>query len=200
MQVMTLDQSLRWIDDVANPGKYGWRPENSKTATYINKITRKRFARHQTPSGKPWKKTAPRKRKPRKGTVAAISIDMRPGSKMFRKYYVRATISAAERRLVYDRWREKGYFKTYKALFRRGKKKVTKLRDKMTRKSAPGHVQQVRAKSLTIGTRSRGAAKLQYGTSKIPSREFYGLNPVDINHIDNIFADGFLKRSMKGVY
>lgn len=199
---MTLPEAERWMDRLADPGAYGWRPELRKCVSHVNRVTRQRFQRHHTPRGQPWQKRQPERERPKIGDIAPIMIDMRPGSVRFRKMIVREIRTQAERSLVERRWREKGYLRGGQALYRTsGKRPVRRLRDKMTQKSAPGHVQRVSSRRAVVGTHDRGAARLQAGdpADNVPPRVFYGLGPDDVAYFEQVFMDGFLKRVDKGM-
>lgn len=194
MSVLTLTEAQVWMKRLADPGKYGWKPEFRKVHTLVNRSTRKRFQKNITPSGIPWKPGA----KPpalRVGEPAFFGMDRRAGSVRFGKPIVRVIKKAKQKRIA-KRFQRK---QLKKLLYRRGgPRPATKLFKAMTRPGDNMHIFKFGKDWMQVGTDLPVARKQQFGDagSELPSRMFYGMSHDDLQKVDDIFADGFVKRMM----
>lgn len=185
---MNLGQAEKAMQQIIRlGGKYGASSENNKVAAYINKVTRKRFAAHKSPSGKAWPKT--KSRKVRIGQLTVVGRDRRPGSRQAGKRIIRKVSSAQEAARL-NRSRPGAL----PALARGGKFPARKLRNAYTKKSAPGHIQRPSKSGLVIGSSWRMAEGMQFGIGKrkIPARQFYGISEKDLKAILQIYLIGYM--------
>ena len=85
-----------------------------------------------------------------------------------------------------------------------GKQKARRILDFLTGAGFRGRAARMGKTFLHYGYTpgSRWIEKLQFGgmyrRGIVPPREIVGMNQRDIKHIENIYADGYLKRAMKG--
>lgn len=184
---MNLKGAEKAMAQVAAVGeRYGAISENRKTAAYINKITRQRFAKHASPDGTPWQKT--KSRQVKLGDVTVVGVDDRPGSARSGRRIIRRVRNAQEAAQL-----NRNRPGALPALARSGKFSAKKLRASFTKKTAPGHLQIAGKKTLVIGSRWKMAVGMQYGIGKrkIPAREFYGLTEADLKVILDFYLIGY---------
>ena len=189
---ITITQATKWINAIADPGKFGWKNELKKSHTLILKEQAGRFKKHTSPSGVAWKKT--KSQKVKIGQVAAIDVDQRSGSSMKGKFFVRRVLNSKEKQKV-----NKRKMGSKNAVYRpSGKNKVTTLFKAAVKKNDSKHFMRITNSGIIFGPRrSVHPGKFQFGTNTIDARPFYGVSIATSIAVGNIFKEGYMKRIKK---
>lgn len=199
---MSVPQAEKWLKSLEDPGRFGWVPEHKKIGKHLRDEHKKRLNRHVDANGVPWAKKF---HKPRPKVGDTVPMVVSPGTSRAKVVVQKIKTIRGRRRAVDFRNRFGPPMKALPALIRKtGKSKARMIWDFLVGRGFAGGALQIGRNFLRYGyTRgTRWIEKLQFGGTfrkkRVPPRGIVGLNRNDVNVMDNIYADGYLKRVMKG--
>lgn len=202
MPTFTLDQAVMWSGNLKHTGRYGFLPENRRCAKIIRDDIKQNFATHSSPDGAPWPLTELDIDK----SVIYVGMIGRVGKKEFRVRHLKEAQALARfynksgrNRKRYRARRRAKFIPPQPALFRRG---VRRMRDKMTRTSAPGNISQIWRTGLRVGGYGKSLVDHQVGNMArgFPARPFAGVTPQMAKECAEVYAQGVMKRLDKGMF
>lgn len=202
MPTITLDQAIMWTGNLQQTGRYGFLPENRRCAKIIRDDIKDNFATHSGPDGTPW----PRTELDTDKSIIYVGMIGRVGKKEFRVRHMGEARALAKfyntssrNRKRYRARRRAKFIPPQPALFRRG---VRRMRDKMTRSSAPGHISQIWRTGLRVGGYGESLVDHQEGNPArgLPARPFAGVTERMASQCAEVYAQGVMKRLDKGMF
>jgi len=196
---MNIPMARKWLEKISAMGPYGWAATHKKIGAYIRKITRKRFRAHQEPEGARWAALYS-KPAPLVGERVPILV---PGGVVTRRI---KTVRGRRRARAF-RERYGPPYKPLPAIYRPRRKPGAPaalmphqwlVKDRGVLRTGKAHVEY----GYTQGTRGKTLRRIHFGSTyrgaRVPPRDLLGLNRADLRHIDNMYADAYLRRTMKG--
>lgn len=207
MAEMTMEQAIHWAEQLSNPGKYGMTPLMRTIAGIINRHTKANFKQHRSPAGRAWPPTE-------RLLDESVLYPGGPGRIGRKIFHIKNMASARALAKYYNTGHHAGgkrysaaggpkFTKAGKALYRRG---VRRMLDKMTKKSARGHIQAVGRDFVKVGGRGRSMVKHQEGgvikggkhkAARIPPRRFMGVSPALVRDVEAAAKKWFVKQVTK---